>query len=316
MTTIRIVPFERSHAHEAAAIFVAAVLELLDRVPAMPGDLSDVEVVAGRLERMTGVAAMNGEDLAGYLTAWFPIQGFRDTARIGAYVPEWAHGAAASGREGIYRELYRAASSSWSRAGCDLHAITLLAHQTGVTDAWFWNGFGMGTVDAVRPMTPIGFAVPQSYRVRAASPGDAPDLAVLDAEHVRHYAEPPVNMVPPTAFDEAGWVSFLSEAGNAAWLAEDADGPFGFIRLGPGFDGSDVIASSEGAFISGASVRPEHRGRGAASAMLDGALRAGASAGLRYCAVDFEGFNPEATVFWTRHFTPVCISLMRVPEVP
>jgi hypothetical protein len=50
--------------------------------------------------------------------------------------------------------------------------------------------------------------------------------------------------------------------------------------------------------------------------MLDAAIRYYAAEGLASCAVDFEAFNPEATAFWLRHFTPVCHSLMRVPESP
>ncbi len=82
------------------------------------------------------------------------------------------------------------------------------------------------------------------------------------------------------------------------------------------FHGSAVIESRTGVFISGAFVRPAYRGRGAATAMLDAAIRRYAVDGITSCAVDFEAFNPEAVAFWTRHFAPVCYSLMRVPERP
>ena len=68
-------------------------------------------------------------------------------------------------------------------------------------------------------------------------------------------------------------------------------------------------------FITGAFVRPTYRGRGAATGILDAALTHYAAEGLASCAVDFETFNPEATAFWPRYFTPVCSSLMRIPEV-
>jgi GNAT superfamily N-acetyltransferase len=80
------------------------------------------------------------------------------------------------------------------------------------------------------------------------------------------------------------------------------------------FGGSDVTASTDGVFISGAYVRRSYRRRGVADAILDAALRHYAGDGLTCCAVDFEAFNPEAAAFWTRSFTPVCYSLMRVPE--
>lgn len=48
--------------------------------------------------------------------------------------------------------------------------------------------------------------------------------------------------------------------------------------------------------------------------MINAALREYAARGFTCCAVDFESFNPEAAVFWPRHFTPVGHSLVRVPE--
>jgi hypothetical protein len=48
--------------------------------------------------------------------------------------------------------------------------------------------------------------------------------------------------------------------------------------------------------------------------MLDAALRHHAALGMTCCAVDFEAFNPDAAAFWLRHFQPVCLSMMRMPE--
>ena len=174
----------------------------------------------------------------------------------------------------------------------------------------------MGTVDAIRPMTPLEASTFSIGSVRMASPADAPALATLDQEHVRHYADAPVLMPPPELLDEQAWGDFLATDGNAVWLAEDATGPYGFMRFERVFHGSAVIESRTGVFISGAFVRPAYRGRGAATAMLDAAIRRYAVDGMASCAVDFEAFNPEAVAFWTRHFAPVCYSLMRVPERP
>jgi GNAT superfamily N-acetyltransferase len=308
------VPFTSLHAHEAAGLFVGSLDTLRSEVPAIPADLADVGAVAERLADMSGVAAMEDGRLLGYLTAWFPIAGFRGTDRTGAYGPEWAHGAISDRRPAIDRALYRAASVSWAEAGCDVHAITLLADDAGAVETWFWSGFGMGTVDAVRAMVPLASTAPAGYVVRRAVMDDVPPLAVLDAEHARHYAAAPVFMVPPDMMDVAGWTAFLSRPGNTAWLAEDETGPFGFIRFDREFGGADVVESTTGVFISGAYVRPAHRGRAAASSILDAALSHYGGEGLSFCAVDFEAFNPEATAFWLRHFAPVCYSLMRTPE--
>jgi GNAT superfamily N-acetyltransferase len=311
---MQLVPFRREHAPDAAAMFVASLDALRNDVPALSGALAATATVADRLADMSGFAAVEDGRLAGYLTSWFPIESFRDVDRTGAYSPEWAHGAVGGDRAAIYRALYRAASAQWAAARCDVHAITLLAGDDVTVDTWFWSGFGMGTVDGVRPMTPLNRPAPVGYSVRAATVDDAPLLAGLHVEHNLHYTEPPVFMALRAADDPDGWSTFLTQPGNTAWLAEDSGGLFGYLRFDRAFTGADVTASDAGVFINGAYVRASHRRRGAATAMLDAALRHYADQGLECCAVDFEAFNPEAAAFWTRHFTPVCRSLMRVPE--
>jgi GNAT superfamily N-acetyltransferase len=263
---------------------------------------------------MDGYAVIDDGRLVGYLTSWFPIEGFRGTDRIAAYVPAWGHGVIAGEATEVFGELYGAASVDWAAQRCDVHAGTMLASQTSELDAWFRSGFGMGTVDAVRAIEPVGSTPPHESQIRQATPADVHALARLDGEHVRHYAEPPVFMVPPDAMDEGAWAAFLAWPRNTAWIAEDLEGPFAFLRVDREFGGSDVAADDEGVFITGAYVRPSHRRVGASTAMLDAALRHYAAVGARCMALDFESFNPEARGFWFRHFRPVCYSLIRVPE--
>ena len=311
--SILVAPFESAHVADAARMFVDSFLALRRRVPPIPADLGDVAAVGRRLERMAGFAATDGGHLVGYLTAWFPIERFRDTERVGAYVPEWAHGSAGPNRREVDIALYRAAAAEWSAAGVATHAITLLAGDAAL-ETWFWLGFGMGTVDAVRPMIPIEHAVPAGIAVRVATQDDAAVLAALDVEHQRHYQESPILMAAREPDDARAFAAFLRRPGATIWMAEDGGRAIGFLRCGREFNASAVVESPTAIFISAAYVRPASRGRGAATAMLDAALRHSAAARFATCAVDFEAFNPEATSFWLRHFTPVCFSLMRVPE--
>ena len=66
--------------------------------------------------------------------------------------------------------------------------------------------------------------------------------------------------------------------------------------------------------ITGAYTRKPHRGLGLAPAMISAAMADYHAQGYARCAVDFESCNPEAAAFWPKYFTPVCFSLMRVPE--
>jgi GNAT superfamily N-acetyltransferase len=310
----RIVPFSDAHVDTAAEVFVDAFADLRRRVTALPDHLARVDVVASRLRGMNGVAALDGGRLVGFLSAWYPIAGFRGTSRAGAYVPEWGHGAIGPNRPAVYRALYREASAGWARAGCSVHAITTLADDPEALETWFWSGFGMGTVDGIREMEPLSHPGSWTGGIRRATVEDASALARLDEAHQRHYADPPVFMVPRVPDDEAAWTRFLAQPRCSAWLAERDGTAVGFLRLDRTYSASAAIESPSGAFISGAYVVPEHRRAGAMTAMLDAALRHHAAEGLTSCGVDFEAFNPEAATFWPRHFATVCLSMMRVPE--
>jgi GNAT superfamily N-acetyltransferase len=137
---------------------------------------------------------------------------------------------------------------------------------------------------------------------------------MLDREHVAHYIAAPVFMAHREPESESDWRHFLEAEGCTAWLVESPAGPVGFMRFGREFEASAVVESESGVFISGAYIRTSERGRGAATAMLDAGLTYYAAIGFTTCAVDFESFNPEASAFWPRYFTPACLTLMRIPE--
>ncbi|CAG0927701.1 hypothetical protein TFLX_00568 [Thermoflexales bacterium] len=99
------------------------------------------------------------------------------------------------------------------------------------------------------------------------------------------------------------------------WLALDSETPIGFIRYeGYEFDGVVMVESDHTIGITSAYVQPAYRGRKAAVALLDAALRDYAQRGFTCCAVNFESFNPEAATFWMKYFEPVGLSVSRAPE--
>ena len=77
-----------------------------------------------------------------------------------------------------------------------------------------------------------------------------------------------------------------------------------------------LLPADWGSGVNVAYVRPGYRGPHAAAAILHAGLRHYAALGFPVCAVNFESFNPEAAALWPRYFTPVCLSLMRMPENP
>jgi hypothetical protein len=213
---MEIVPFRSARLPEAAALFVEHFRALRRQIDVLPDAMEDIDQVVAKLASIadSGWMAVERGKLIGYLGG-FVIDGFRDTERRGAYCPEWGH---AAGEASIYRALYRAAAERWAAMGCGVHAISLLAHDRTAENVWFWLGFGLAVVDAIRPITPLGIAAPDGFAIRQATPDDADQLAALDA----HY----VTITPSLRFlwhrptrDPEGFRAFFSEPTNSVWLA-------------------------------------------------------------------------------------------------
>lgn len=314
---IDIAPLDSDHLEEATALFVAGFRRLRAEVPALPNELENPLRVAHELARMAGrsLVALDHGECVGYL-AWWVIDRFRGSDRRGAYAPEWGHAALPGRGATVYRALYRAASEQWTAAACGVHAITVLASDVEAREAWFWNGFGLAVVDAVREARPLPATAGTQLTVRPAVAEDAEVLAALDAEHVRHYTAPPVFMAPPSVDDAAWFAGFLERPKNGIWMAFDGAAPAGFMRFsGYDFDAVAVLQCETAAFCNGAYLRSAYRGQRAGVALLQAALRHYASLGFTGVYTTFESFNPEAAGFWPRYFQPACLSLMRVPEV-
>jgi len=303
------------HIPQAAELFTGKYRQLRQAIPVLPDQLADTGRVTGMLEHMLAkggaVAALEQGVLRGFL-GWYLVDGVRNTHRTGVYVPEWGHVVVAGEETLLYRALYRAASTVWAAAGVNVHLITLFANDQAAVETWFWNGFGLAVVDAIRPIHPLDGPATTDLCIRKAASADIPALIVLDEEHRRHYTQPPVFMAP---VDTPDFAAFLQDPKHSVWLALDGDTLAGFIKFEGASEGAaETVSSDTTIAITGAYVRAEYRGRGAAPALLDAALRDYAARGFERCAVDFESFNPEAASFWVKYFEPVCYSLMRVPE--
>jgi GNAT superfamily N-acetyltransferase len=319
---MRILTLEPFQISAAAELFVTNFNLQRAAIPLLPDTLADPANAAKRISDMAGTcpvfAAVEGDRLLGYLGAWI-IDNFRDTPRRAAYAPEWAHGVSSeldpARQTSIYRALYRAASLAWFEAGCSAHAITILVVDANARETWFWNGFGLLIVDGVRPLEPFDVSVPEGYVIRKADLTETEDLADVESEHWTHYFRPPVLMTPNQADDSAAFTRFLREPGNSAWTAWKGKDLAAYIRFeGSSFGSADIVNGAGTIAITGAYTRKTHRGLGLAPAMISAAMADYHAQGYTRCAVDFESYNPEAAAFWPKYFTPVCYSLMRVPE--
>lgn len=316
---LTITALQPEHVPTAAGLYAENFQRLHQRAPLLPSTLEDPAFVAEKLgglaRHASCLAAWDGDRLVGFL-GWFLVDGFRRTPRRGAYMPEWAHTTVEGDRRPtVYRALYRAASAQFAPGGAGVHAITLLAGEPDTEQTWYWSGFGLTVVDAIRPTEPIGAPLPAGLVIRRAVPADAPRLAQIDSEHCLHYTQPPIFMALPPADSAEHFAGFVTKPGNTIWIAEDGDHLAGFMRFQTGdYDGVELLNAPGMVGCNGAYVRPAYRGRGIAPALLDAALTHYAAQGIERLSVNFESLNPEASSFWMRYFEPAAWSLTRVPE--
>jgi GNAT superfamily N-acetyltransferase len=315
---MEIQPLDPAFLPQAAALFCAKFKRLRQAIACIPDRLQEPQAVIDRLAHLVdnfpAFMALDSGRLVGVLAAWL-VDDFRSTGRKAAYSPEWGHAASPGHEHLIYRALYRHAADRWAESGCQVHAITLLADDHLAQKVWFWNGFGLLVVDAVRPTSPLDISSSSPFSLFKATIEDIPILCALDDEHWRHYTHSPIFMAPRPGWSAEQAGAFLAYPQNCVWLAMDGRFPAGFIRFAARErDSVDILAAASVVKISGAYVRPAYRGRGIATQMLNLALQDYARQGFTCCAVDFESANPEAAAFWPRYFEMVCYSLMRVPE--
>jgi GNAT superfamily N-acetyltransferase len=306
-----IVPLTADHAEDAARLFLhrysderRANSTLFDRT----GSDDDV---AGRLTRMLatnpGVAALDGRDLVGHLAGW-QIDGFKGPER-GVYCPEWASVAV---RASVQRSLYAEMSRVWVAQGVANHVVCVLAHDSKALDAWNWDGFGMHVVDAIRTIEAMGATAFPGVEFRKAAADDLDHFVPLADALAEHVMAAPVFCHIPRPRTRDDHADRLAEPSRHVWLAMHGTDAIGYIQCETPLD--DVafsVLSPTNVGVSGAFVRPDWRGRGVATALLECVLAWGREAGMTTCSVDFESSNIHACRMWLRHFQPVCYSLLR-----
>jgi GNAT superfamily N-acetyltransferase len=280
-------------------------------VPHLPARYEAAEEFVPRLAELLtaqpGVAAMDNDRLAGFLTGWRvpSIRGER-----GVYVPEWANGARDDARH-VYQELYSALARQWVAEGYTEHFISLFAHDCEAVDTWFELGFGGHATDAVRSLDPAPGSL-AGVAVRRADAADFSALALLEEGLQAHLRGAPTFLPVDPDEDHAEMRDSLQNAKNAIFLAERYGEAIGYVRFQPAStDAATIIRDGGTTSTTGAFTVKGARGGGVARALLNAGMAWAREAGYERCAVDFESANILAAGFWLRHFRPVTLSLRR-----
>jgi len=313
MNSIEIVPFQRDHLEDAAVLVANRYRAERGINKSLPSQFEDADAVLPLLKDyangQAGIAAICEKRPIGFLI------GLLITVRQvkTAYVPDWGHAADSEGGRKIYRAMYANIAPRWVADGYFAHAVTLLAHEREVMNAWFSLGFGMVEVDAVRDVSPVEGGKTE-VEIRRAGLEDIDIVLTLRVALRRHLAEAPIFIPLVTQGGRKFYEEWLPDSTNALWLAYRDRDAVAFMELTPSSRLGVVmpVHNENTATVTGAFTKEDLRQCGIGTTLLSHSLEWARSVGYKNCAAEFESANVIGSSFWYGNgFKPVCYSLTR-----
>jgi GNAT superfamily N-acetyltransferase len=300
--TIRFEPLAERHIHDATMLALTACAHEREHVPALAAE--GLPAMLGRsIAKLatggTGVAALDGDRLLGYLALIGPIEGFWNST--GCFAP--LHGLAVSGDERgrLTSLLFQHAAEPMVARGVDTFAISTYRHDRAIGESLALNGFGIRNADAIRMVDPpIDVPPVPGITYREIAWEDAGPLLPLLNGLVRHLRQSPT-FVANDEFTPESFAARREDRQTRHFVAFAGDEPVGYLELTD--DGWNVLTTApDMRNICGAFLAETHRGRGIYDGLLAFTLRTLQIEGVRRVGVDFETMNPTALRFWTRYF--------------
>jgi GNAT superfamily N-acetyltransferase len=312
---VHIISFAEQHVEDAAALVARRYTNLRGVVPSMPACYERPAALQSLVHNLTehnaGVAAIDGGQLIGFL-AGMTLPEFRGKRSV--YSPEWGNAAIEDRSREVYQRMYAALSDAWVSERSIAHYVSVFAHDEPGIEAWFWQSFGLVSVDAMRGVSPAkSESIEANIETGPATLADIDTLLQLNAALKDYIQSAPMFLIDDDVWDRTAWEEYLQDERNRVWLAYSSGEPVAFVQIGPANpDACYVIRDPKTVSITGAFTVEAHRTQGVATVLLNRALDWAREHGYERCAVDFEPMNVLGARFWLRHFQPFCYSMQRL----
>jgi GNAT superfamily N-acetyltransferase len=307
-----IIPLGEKHLEEAAVLVSHRYRRLCKQESHLPHRYAEMTTLLPLLQKIfsasgVGVAAIRASRLVGFLTGW-QMPSFR--GKRSTYSPEWANAADLEDSAHIYEEMYSHLADAWVADQYVAHYISLFPNDVDALRAWYWLGFGMISVDAIRGLDSIQDQ-DANVKIRPAKLQDIEEVMELHEALWQYMKGTPIFLL--SAKRDRGYLEeWLRNPDKVVWLAYWKEEPVAFMRLGPADDDvCTIIIDEKTTSIYAAFTKEKVRSEGIATALLDRVLKSALASGYERCAVTFEPMNLLGTRFWLKYFKPVCYSVVR-----
>jgi GNAT superfamily N-acetyltransferase len=270
-------------------------------------------------ENGLGVVAMEGDRMLGFLCTYLPREDAFGTTKVkGTFSPIHAHGVSVqvtgTQRDQIYSRMYQAAAQKWIKEGIRSHAIGFLTYDKDALNSFFYNGFGLRCIDAIRSLEDI--PARKTVQLPGSSKLDYVELlrdewVLLLEQHnalIRHLGNSPTFMHFELMDEEA---LYHHTSVDVRYFAAKTEGNYiAYIKLA---EEGENFASEQDSMVNicGAYCEPEYRGLGIYHNLLCHMMDTLKKEGYQLLGVDCESFNPTARGFWLKYFTEYTHSVVR-----
>lgn len=299
------------HISAASELLNSAYDEERKAVPFLPKreDFNDnIQDLITKLFKVgNGIVAMVNGELVGFI-AGFEIKELFGRSN-GVYCPLYGHGTKKEYGNTLYQELYKQAAEMWVRNNLMTHVITVYAHDKETIDTWFWQGFGLRCVDAIRKAEKIQINN-SDIVIKKASILDIPVLADIHRQHNLYYKHSPIFMPREEEDPIRDLTEWIEEDNRHLWIAYHEGKPLGYMRIQPNAE-SFISEHKNIMNITGAYVINDERKAGIGAMILNEVQNWLIQNRYTLCGVDFESINIIGSNFWSKYFTPYTYSMVR-----
>lgn len=256
-----------------------------------------------------GVSALYKGEYLGFLIGYKVKELFGSDK--GIYIPLYGHGIVKNDKKRIYEKLYENAAEIWVKDNFFNHAITVPTFDKEVIQTFFWLGFGLRCIDAIKKIEMSDYNQEKSnISIKKASLQDLHLMSVLAKKDNLYYSRSPIFMPSDGINYLEDLKEWLKKEDHHLWIALSEDKAVGYIRIEP--EGETIISKHPQIMnITGAFVDENYRRKKIGLDLLNTVLNWLYRRDYKLCGVDFESINIIGRHFWIKHFTPYTYSLHR-----